>query len=260
MRATIACGQFIPTSGDVPANMALIRAQAREARAAGASLLVLPELCLTGYPARAEAAAWAVAGDGPEMARVRETAAGIGIGLCLGFIERLGPDRCANSMACVDAAGTVCGIYRKVHLWPPEREWAAPGASFVPTEVAGIRAGMWICYDTRFPEAARSLARAGATLGLVGAAWFGPSEEWELALRARALDNGMFVAGATVLGAFGAAPFRGTSMIVDPHGTVLARAREGRAEVIHADYDSAVVEGFRARLPLLHDLRPDSYA
>ena len=119
---------------------------------------------------------------------------------------------------------------------------------------------MWICYDTRFPETSRTLSRAGATLGLVGSAWFGPPEEWELSLRARALDNGMFVAGASVLGSFGAAPFRGASLIADPHGRVLAQAREGVEEVICAEYDDREVESFRSRLPLLSDLRPGAYA
>ena len=70
----------------------------------------------------------------------------------------------------------------------------------------------------------------GPASACVGSAWFGPPEEWELALRARALDNGMFAAGAAVQGAFGSVPFRGVSLIVDPHGRVLARAREGAEE------------------------------
>ena len=120
--------------------------------------------------------------------------------------------------------------------------------------------GSWICYDSRFPEAARTLARAGASLALVGSAWFGPADEWELAIRSRALDNGIFVAGASVLGAFGPSPFHGVSLIVDPHGRVLARGREGVEEIITADYDDEAVSSFRGRLPLLADLRPGTYA
>jgi 5-aminopentanamidase len=260
VRTIIACGQFCPAPGDIPKNCATIRSQAREAASARAALLLLPELCLSGYPAAREAAAWAIATDGPEMAVVRECAVQSGIDLCLGFIEAVGTDHLANSMAYIDRTGTVAAVYRKVHLWPLEREWAVAGSSFSPFVAAGISAGMWICYDTRFPEAARRLARAGATLGLAGSAWFGPAEEWELALRARALDNGIFVAGAALLGSFASAPFRATSMIVDPHGRILARARDGRAEVIAAPYDSEAVAEFRARLPLLADLKPDSYA
>ena len=121
----------------------------------------------------------------------------------------------------------------------------------------------WECGSAttrRFPETARTLTRAGATLGLVGSAWFGPPDEWELAVRSRALDNGIFVAGASVLGSFGAAPFRGASLIADPHGRVLARAREGVEEVICAEYDDEAVQSFRSRLPLLADLRPGAYA
>ncbi len=106
-------------------------------------------------------------------------------------------------MVFLDSRGTLRSVYRKVHLWVTEKEWALPGSGFPAMTAGDMRLGMWICYDTRFPEAARTLARSGATLGLVGSAWFGPAEEWELALRARALDNGMFVAGASVQGSFG---------------------------------------------------------
>jgi omega-amidase len=163
-------------------------------------------------------------------------------------------------MAFIDRDGRLVSVYRKVHLWVTEREWAVPGAGFACFSSGPLRLGMWICYDTRFPEAARSLARGGARIGLAGAAWFGPSEEWELALRARALDNGIHAAGAVVQGAFGDSDFHGGSLIVDPHGRVIARAREGEEAVICAEYDSAVADAFRARLPLLDDLRPESYA
>jgi predicted amidohydrolase len=180
--------------------------------------------------------------------------------MCFGFTELTPENALHNSMCFLDSRGALRSVYRKVHLWANEKEWALPGPGFPITITQGVRLGVWICYDTRFPETTRTLARAGATLGLVGSAWFGPPEEWELALRARALDNGMFVAGASVQGDFAGAPFRGASLIVDPHGRVLARAREGAEEVICAEYDEEAVASFRARLPLLADLRPGAYA
>jgi predicted amidohydrolase len=240
--------------------MERMRGQAREAARLGARVLVLPELCLCGYPEPGEAPGRAVLADGPEIRGVAAHAREFGIALSFGFIERAADGRLRNSMAFIDARGELRAVYRKVHLWATERQWAVPGESFHAFDDGSLCLGMWICYDTRFPEAARRLALSGATLCLVGSAWFGPEDEWELALRARAVDNGIFVAGAAVQGSFGALPFHGASLIIDPHGRVRARARPDRDDVIAAEHDEAEVSSFRARLPLLDDRRPATYA
>jgi predicted amidohydrolase len=260
MKTVIACGQFAPLPGDINGNIERMRAQAQEAARLGARVLVLPELCLCGYPEAGEAPARAVAAEGPEINRVGAHARETGVALCFGFVERAADGTLRNSMAFVDDKGALAAVYRKVHLWVTEKAWAVPGESFRSFAHGSLHLGMWICYDTRFPEGARRLALSGATLCLVGSAWFGPEDEWELALRARAIDNGMFAAGAAVQGSFGSLPFHGASLIVDPHGRVLARARADRDDVIAAEHDAEAVKSFRARLPLLDDLRPDTYA
>lgn len=260
MKAIIACGQFAPAPGDVRRNVHLMSMQAREAARRGASLIVFPELCLSGYPSADEARRRAVPRDGTDIARVADLSRAAGVAVCFGFAERDPLGTFHNSLGLVGSDGALVAVYRKVHLWKGEEAWAVPGARFDRALLGALPVGMWICYDTRFPEAARTVARAGATLGLVGAAWFGPAEEWELALRSRALDNGMFCAGAAIQGSFGGQSFHGGSLIVDPHGAVLARAREGETTVIDAEYDTSAVEAFRARLPLFDDLRPESYA
>jgi 5-aminopentanamidase len=259
MKTLIGCGQFAPAPGDIPRNIRSIRDQAREAAGRGARILVLPELCLCGYPSAAEARARSVALDGPEMDSARDCARSARIALCFGLAESAPDGRLYNSMAYVDDTGTLRSVYRKVHLWVDEKAWAVPGNGFESFDAGGVRIGIWICYDTRFPESARSLARSGATLGLIGSAWFGPEEEWELAVRSRAMDNGMFVAGAAVQGAFDLVPFHGASLIVDPHGTVLARARRDAEDLIIAEHNDEAVRKFRSRLPLLDDLRPGAY-
>ena len=179
--------------------------------------------------------------------------------MCFGFPERA-PDGLSNSMVFLDTDGAAPIVYRKIHLWVTERGWAAEGKRLVSFGLDGLRCGMWILLRHRFPEAARALATRGVTHALVGSAWFGPAAEWELAVRARALDNGIFVAGAAAQGSFGNAPFHGESLIVDPHGNILARAPEGHEGVIAAECDNRAVDSFRARLPLLQDMRPASCA
>ena len=260
MATIIACGQFAAAPGDIPANLAIMRGQAKEAAGRGAGLIVFPEMALSGYLAAAELRPLAARPGGPEIAALARMARELSIAVALGFAELAGDGRLHDSMAFVDSAGSLRSVYRKVHLFGSEGEWAAAGAGFESFDVGGLRIGMWICYDTRFPEAARSLALAGATLCLAATAWFGPADEWELALRARAIDNGIFTAGAALQGSAIGQPLRGASAIVDPHGRILAQARAGADEVITADYDEGSVESFRARLPLLRHRRPEAYS
>lgn len=260
MSVVIACAQLACVPGDIQRNMSRMEEMAAQGARLGARVLVFPELCLSGYLTPHDAARVAVPADGAETRRLRAVAQKTGLALCFGFPERA-PEALYNSMALVDKDGGAPIIYRKIHLWVTERRWAAEGKRLVSFRLDGngLRCGMWICYDCRFPEAARALAQDGVTLGLVGSAWFGPAAEWELVARARAVDNGIFVAGAAVQGSFEGAAFHGGSLIVDPHGTILAAVSEGEEKVIAAECDQAAVDSFRKRLPLLQDMRPASY-
>ncbi len=259
MSVVIACAQLACAPGDIRQNMSRMEEMAAQASRAGARVLVFPELCLSGYLSPTDALRLAVPADGAEIARLRAVAKETGVALCFGFPERA-PQGLYNSMAFVDRDGAAPVVYRKIHLWVTERGWAAEGNGLVSFGMDGLRCGMWICYDCRFPEAARALSLDGVRLAFVGSAWFGPAAEWELVARARALDNGIFVAGAAVQGRFGDAAFHGGSLIVDPHGNVLAAASEGEERIITAECDQRAVDSFRERLPLLQDMRPASCA
>jgi predicted amidohydrolase len=259
MKIPIACGQFASKPGEIEANTSIIRAQAGEAAAKGAVVAVFPELCLSGYLRAEEVPAHAVGMDGEEISALKAVARESGIAVSFGFAEKAGDGGVFNSMAYIDASGVVRAVYRKVHLFEGEGRWARPGGGFAGFDAGAFRCGMWICYDTRFPEAARSLAMDGVTCALVGTAWLGPADEWELAVRSRAMDNGMYVAGAALQGGSGDLECRGGSLIADPHGRVLARGTPGGSEVIVACYDEEEVIAFRRRLPLLRHRRPAAY-
>jgi predicted amidohydrolase len=250
-----ACGQFAPAPGEHARNAAVMGDMAGEAARSGAGVIVFPELALTGYLPPRVVTPLAVEAGGPEVGRLRTAAARARIAVVFGFPEKGADGRLHNSLAYVDARGELTAVYRKVHLFGAEAEWAAAGAGFPIVEAGPFRAGLWICYDTRFPETARALAEAGAAAAFVATAWLGPADEWELAVRSRAMDNGIFVAASAHQGP----GFRGGSLLVDPHGRVLARGAEGRTEVVLAAWDPAVGEDFRARLPLLSQRRPDAY-
>jgi len=103
------------------------------------------------------------------------------------------------------------------------------------------------------------VALGGADLGLVATAWLGPGDEWELALRARALDNSIFVAGADIISYDPMLRCWGRSMIIGPKGKVLAKAEPEREGVIDAVLRGEELDAQRNRVPLLKDRRPDLY-
>jgi len=256
VKLAVACAQFAAAPADVPYNLARVEALAREAAERGAGLAVFPELCLSGYLAAGEIERFAVSVDGPELSRVAATARAARIAVAVGFAERGREGRLHNSVAVLDREGKLAAVRRKAHLFGQEPRWATRAETAAAFDACGVRCGAWVCYDTRFPELARRLSLDGATLGLVGAAWLGPADEWELAVRSRAMDNGIYVAAAALQGAARGFSFKGASLVVDPHGRVIARAPDGDG-VIVADYDDEVVSGFRGRLPLLEHRRAD---
>ena len=255
MRFTLACAQFAAAPADVPFNLAKVEALAREAAGRGAKVVVFPELCVSGYLPAGELERFAAAPDGPELARIAATARDAGIAIAAGFAERAPDGRLFNSIAILGPGGEIA-VRRKAHLFGQDFRWAVHAEPPAAFDAAGVRCGAWVCYDTRFPELARRLALDGATLGLVGAAWLGPADEWELAVRSRAMDNGIYVAAAALQETGRGFAFNGTSLVADPHGRLIARAPAGDG-VITADYDDEVVGGFRGRLPLLEHRRPD---
>lgn len=247
----IACGQFQACS--LPDNVAIMRDQAAEAHSRGAAIIVFPELALTGYLLTPEVLDQCQPLDGDGVAGMCNIAREVGIAIVFGLPELSDGIR-YNTMLSLDAQGAIVGIYRKIHLWKTE-DWAQPGTTIDPYKLAGITCASWICYDTRFPEIGRSAALAGADLCLISTAWLGPGDEWELAVRSRALDNSVFVAGADMIIPDPSLRTCGRSLIVSPKGHVLARADEDTPGVIVADLNPAEQQTQKDRVPLLDDRR-----
>jgi 5-aminopentanamidase len=168
---TIVCQQVAPRIADLQANRRLSLSAIADAAAAGADVIVLPELVTSGYVFESveEAAAVAIAPDHALFEQWAAEAAGaVVVG---GFAERGDDGLVYNSAAVVDQSGVI-GVYRKVHLWDREKLWFAPGGE--PPRVfdtpAG-RIGVLVCYDLEFPEMPRTLALAGAELICVPTNW-----------------------------------------------------------------------------------------
>jgi predicted amidohydrolase len=243
----------------------------REAAAAGARLVVLPEKwSALGTPEQNAAGAEAL--DGPALTWARGVARELGIELVAGSIaEAVDGDRGFNTCVHVGPDGEDRAVYRKLHLFDVEvggttyreSERERPGDEVVLSETAdGLGLGLTICYDLRFPELYRTLAVRGARVLCVPAAFTVPTtrDHWEVLLRARAIEDQCFVVAANQVGrhgdADGAPASGGRSMIVDPWGVVLATAPDREGWIV-ADLDLDAQEDVRRRLPSLANRRPD---
>ncbi|MCZ9340633.1 carbon-nitrogen hydrolase family protein, partial [Streptomyces sp. TRM76130] len=199
------------------------------AAAAGAGLLVAPELFLTGYAIGDDMARLAEPADGDAAASIAEAATRHGLAVAYGYPERDG-DRAFNSAQLISADGTRLANYRKTHLYGDyERDRFTPGDQpVVQAELDGLTVGLMICYDVEFPENVRAHALAGTDLLLVPTAQPHPFQFVAASLvPVRAFENQMYVAYVNRTGREGAFDFVGLSVLAGPDG--VARARAGRA-------------------------------
>ena len=240
------------------------------AAAAGASVIILPELTPSGYvfESPAEARAAAEPAGGPAVAEWAAAAASRGVVIVGGFAE-LGEDGLLyNSAALVDPGG-LRAVYRKAHLWDAESDFFAPGTAPPPVvDTAFGRIAMMICYDVEFPEWVRRPALAGADLLAVPTNWpaepVPPGERPNVVLnvQAAAFANRMFVAAACRVGTERGVSWVGGSLVAGPDGYPLAgpAGAEG-PELVIADCDLARArdKATGPRNDALADRRPALY-
>jgi predicted amidohydrolase len=257
--------------GEVAANRAAALEAVRAAAAAGARIIVLPELTPSGYvfESPAEARTLAEPADGPTVTSWAAEAARLEVIIVGGFCE-LGQDNLLyNSAALVDAGG-VRAVYRKVHLWDAESDFFATGSAPPPVvDTQHGRIAMMICYDVEFPEWVRPPALAGADLLAVPTNWpaepVPPGERPMVVanVQTAAFANHMFIAAACRVGAERGVSWVGGSLIAGPRGYPLAGpASETEPEVLVAGCDlrSARSKATSARNDPHRDRRPALYA
>ncbi len=284
------------STADKAANMEAADRLTRAAATDGAQLIVLPEKW-TVLGSDEELRAGAETLDGPAISWARALARELSIDLVAGsFVERLDADprvaapaphvsvngrrppvpRLANTAVHVGPDGELRDTYRKLHMFDVEvegrsyRESAVtePGTELVTSTLAdGTGLGLAICYDLRFPELFAALARRGARVLALPAAFTLPTtrDHWEVLVRARAIDNQVFVVAANQVGRHPSAHppehrSGGCSLIVDPWGTVLARASAEGPGYVVAELDLERQEEIRRRMPLPEHRRPAVYA
>ncbi|AWW36076.1 nitrilase-related carbon-nitrogen hydrolase [Streptomyces cadmiisoli] len=234
-----------------------LRAAAKVRDRAGDDLVVLPELWTAGAWAYDDWEREAEPLDGPTAAAMSDAARAAGVWLHAGsIVERDAGGTLYNTALLFDRDGSLRGHYRKIHRYGFDTgEAVAMGGGndvvTVATEFGGL--GLAICYDIRFPELFRGLLDVGAELIVLPAAW--PAKRLahlQLLVRARAVEEQVFLLACDATGTHGGMQQAGHSMIVDPWGTVVADAGDGERTVT-ADVDMAEVTRIRTELPVLRD-------
>ncbi|MGA4688706.1 carbon-nitrogen hydrolase family protein [Rhodococcus sp. AB351] len=252
-------------TADPEANLSTALQLIEEAAGSGAAIVVLPEngLMLGTNTAMREAAFDL---DAVPVKELCAAARQHSVVVVLGGMKNRTNDGIYNSALVVDRDGTIVGRYDKLHLFDANIDGQSfeassverPGSAPVLLDVDGVRIGLTICYDVRFPELSRELAAAGAEVLLVPAAFVRSTGEahWHTLLRARAIENLAYVvAPATVhsptseyVDAF---ETYGHALVISPWGEVLADLGESPAAVTVVDLDLDAVGAARAKLPVL---------
>jgi predicted amidohydrolase len=266
----VAALQIDPVIGEVEANLDRIEAAATEAHRAGAVLAVAPEAAVTGYAFDAPDEALAVARRAELVAseRLAAFAARTGMALICGTLEAVGEELFNTALILAPDGRRL--VYRKLHLpYLGVDRFVTPGPD-APTvvELAGIRVGVLICYDLRFPEAARICALEGADLIALPTNWpVGVEFHPDLFAPARAAENHCYLLAADRVGTERGTTFLGRSLLVDPDGARLAVASDTDEELLVGEIDTARARATHVRRrpgehewDTIADRRPGLYA
>jgi predicted amidohydrolase len=263
-RYLAAAVQMEPRLGEKEYNVALLSARALEAARAGARIIVLPEMAVTGYcfRDRAEVTPLVEAIPGPITGRFVEIAVRHGCYIAVGLAERdPTTDLYYNTAALVGPDGVVAA-YRKSHAFISEPRWAAESTNQPPVVATPFgRLGLLICMDADYMEPARLLGVAGCEVALFPTCWLdekAPASAW----MARAYENGMYFVAADRYGLERSVQFSGGSCILDPDGEVVAMQDSGEG-IVYGEID---LERTRRRTfaagtadDKLVDRRPNAY-
>ena len=212
------------------------RELAGRARAAGVGLLVLPEMCTTGFTMEAEQ--YAESEDGASMNAIAEIAAEHGLWIVAGLSMRRS-GRFVNSAVTFAPDGSIAAVYDKQRLfgYATEHEIYSPGTEPCVVRIGPISAALFICFDLRFPEIFREVGPQVDAIILI-ANW--PSQRqrhWEILTQARAIENQCYLVGVNRTGEAGGLNYKGGSVVFDPWGERCdaAAARDGLriAELSH---------------------------
>lgn len=255
----ISLAQMDIALGNPAANLEKAAVWTAEAARRGSELIVFPEMWTTGVDWKNLAALAATQDE--VIAAVGELARRNKIwlnGSMLALDENGQP---TNTSILFDPNGEQAGVYRKIHLFGvmDEDQHLAAGQHLTQVETAWGSSGLAICYDLRFAEMFRSYALRGVNMVYLPAEWPHPRlAHWQTLLRARAIENQMYMVAVNRVGSDGTYEFFGHSAIIDPWGNTVIEGGESEV-LLTATVDTELVAAVRQKIPVFKDRRPDLY-
>ena len=258
MVITVAMAQVKAVWENPKATLDLVTPLIGQASANKADLICFPEQFATGWDPHSRR--HAETDRGMIVSALSEMAKKYRIAI-LGSFRLVEGGSLFNAAVAIGSEGDVIGIYKKMHLFSPDKEDSeyTPGEDIAIFSIGDMEFGMAICYDLRFSSLFHIYAAAGVDGVIVPAAW--PEKRmdaWEIFIRSHALEDQMFVIGVNTTGITPVGSYQGGSLAASPHGEVLARA--GPAEGLTlATLDPILVEEARRAIPAARDRKPGLY-
>jgi N-carbamoylputrescine amidase len=262
----IAAVIFRSVAGDVRRNLDAMQPWIKASGEAGAAVVCFPEMNITGYSNLREIKDSAEPVPGPISRDLSNLSKNHGITILAGILERDETGRIFPSHLVIRPDGFV-GVYRKLHIAPPEQENFTPGDKIPVFGVNGLRFGIQLCYDAHFPELSTQMAIKGAELIFIPhASPRGTPKDkyrsWMRHLTARAFDNSLFIVACNQAGDNGKGlDFPGIAVIIGPSGEVIEKNLSGEESMVVLDLkaqDLNRVRGHRMRY-FLPNRRPELY-
>ena len=252
--------------GKIEENLSAMKEAVRRAAGGGAALVCFPELNITGYCNRPEMAAAALSLSGPEVASASRMARTHDIVVLAGLAEKGERGQVFASHLVLTPDGDI-GVYRKVHVAPPERSTFAAGSEIPVFDAAGIRFGIQLCYDAHFPELSAVMTAKGAeVIFLPHASPRGDAEQkhdsWMRHLPARAFDNSVFIIAFNQSGEnCNGLTFAGNHVVIAPSGEVIGKDLSGKEGIHFADLKADDLKSVRCHEMryFFPNRRPDLY-
>ncbi|MEG0509422.1 MAG: carbon-nitrogen hydrolase family protein [Eubacterium sp.] len=268
MKVQIACCQLL-LSDNKAKNLKNAETMIRTEAQKGTKIIVLPEMFICPY-CNSNFITAAEPEDGPTLKFIAQLAKELKLIIFAGSIPERDNDKIYNTCFVFDQSGKCIGKHRKIHLFDvaikngvsfKESNVLSAGDTITVVKTDFGPIGIAICFDVRFVEIFRIMVQEGAKLIVIPAAFnmtTGPLH-WELAMRARAVDNQCFIAACSSARNLGATYYAwGHSCIIDPWGTVLADALENEGS-IRSTIDITLVDSVREQLPILSAVKSDIY-
>lgn len=231
------------------------------AAAQGASLILFPEMFLTGYLIRNKLEELSESlEDGPALAALSAKAKALSMGVLMGLPLKNPTGKPYNAIVMIDRDGTIAGVQAKTHFFGGEEKMFSPGEALQAFDTSFGRMGILVCYDGEFPETARSLALDGAKMICMCAANMTPYEDYHFVyMRTRAMENRIYTLYCNYVGNEKRFHYCGQSGIFHPTGRILAEADQETPGLLYAPIDLADTTAEDDYLNYLRHRHPELY-